>query len=122
MFEHRSDPLLPWRAFRRRMVRHVVWALAVLAASLAAGTLGFWALAEQEPLDALLNSAMLLGGMGPVGEIKTGPGKLFATAFALYAGLAFIGIAGLLFAPAFHRLLHKFHLEEREPAKKKPGR
>lgn len=78
-----------------------------------AGTWGFWELAGQAPIDALLNAAMLLGGMGPVGEIRSTPGKLFAAGFALYAGLAFLGMATLIFAPVFHRALHKFHLEER---------
>jgi len=81
-----------------------------------AGTWGFWALGGQAPIDALLNAAMLLGGMGPIGDIRSTAGKLFAAAFALYAGLAFLGMATLLFAPVFHRALHKFHLEQvREP-------
>lgn len=112
MFEHRSAPLMPWSAFRRRLVRHGLYAVCLLTGSLLVGMWGFWSLAGQEPIDALLNSAMLLGGMGPVGDIRSTAGKLFATVFALYAGLAFLGMATLLFAPIFHRALHKFHLEE----------
>ena len=82
-----------------------------------AGAWGFWGLAGQAPIDAVLNTAMLLGGMGPIGEIRSTGGKIFAAAFALYAGLVFIGAAALLVAPVFHRLLHKFHLE----ADKKSG-
>jgi len=63
-------------------------------------------------VDALLNAAMLLGGMGPVGEIRSTAGKLFASGYALYAGLAFLGAATILLAPIAHRLLHRFHLEE----------
>lgn len=111
-FEHRTEPLLPWSAFRRRLVRFAGYALALLAGSLLVGTLGFCYFAQQLPIDALLNAAMLLGGMGPVGDIRSTSGKLFATFFALYAGLAFLGVASILFAPIFHRLLHKFHLEE----------
>lgn len=113
MFEHRTDPLLPLPAFRRRLARHGVYALTVLAGSLLGGTVGFWSFAGQAPIDALLNAAMLLGGMGPVGEIRSTAGKLFATCFALYAGLAFLGIATVLFTPIVHRVLHTFHLEER---------
>jgi hypothetical protein len=80
--------------------------------SMIGGTWGFWFFGGQEPIDALLNAAMLLGGMGPVGELRSTPGKLFATVFALYAGLAFLGMATLLFAPVLHRAIHKFHLEE----------
>jgi hypothetical protein len=84
----------------------------VLLFSLLIGTFGFHWLAEQEWIDALLNSSMLLGGMGPVGEIHTVPGKLFASVYALYAGIMFIGTAGLLVAPLLHRVLHKIRLEE----------
>jgi hypothetical protein len=62
-------------------------------------------------IDALLNSAMLLGGMGPVGDLGPTGGKLFATFFALYSGLVFLIVAGLLFMPVFHRILHRFHLD-----------
>jgi hypothetical protein len=112
MYEHRLAPLLPWPAFRRRLIRHGAYAVILITVSLLGGIWGFWLLAGQSPIDALLNAAMLLGGMGPVGEIQSTAGKLFAAGFALYAGLAFLGMATLLFAPVFHRALHKFHLED----------
>jgi hypothetical protein len=112
MYEHRTAPLLPWPAFRRRLIRNGTYAIVLLAISLVGGTWGFWSFAGETRIDALLNAAMLLGGMGPVGEIRSTAGKLFAAGFALYAGLAFLGMATLLFAPVFHRALHKFHLEE----------
>jgi hypothetical protein len=87
-------------------------ALGVVVGSLLAGTLGFHFWAGQTTIDAFLNAAMLLGGMGPVGEIRSVPGKLFAAGFALYAGLVFLGTGALLLAPVFHRFLHKFHLQE----------
>lgn len=114
MYEHRAAPLLPAPAFRRRLARHGVYALAILALSLLIGTTGFHLLAGQSAIDALLNAAMLLGGMGPVGEIRSTGGKLFAAAFALYAGLVFLIAGAIVLAPVFHRLLHKFHLEESE--------
>jgi hypothetical protein len=112
MFEHRTEPLLPLPAFRRRLARHGLYALSLLAGSMLAGTFGFWYFGGQAPIDAMLNAAMLLGGMGPVGEIRSTSGKLFATFFALYAGLAFLGIATVLFTPIFHRFMHRFHLED----------
>jgi len=112
MYEHHSEPLLPWRQFASRLIRHGVIAGAVLLVSLMIGTLGFHWLGEQELIDAFLNSSMLLGGMGPVGEIHTVPGKLFASFYALYAGIMFIGTAGLLLAPLLHRVLHKIRLQE----------
>jgi hypothetical protein len=111
-YEHRTAPLLSTRAFRRRAVRHGSYALGLLAISMLIGTLGFWLLAGQKPIDALLNAAMLLGGMGPVGDINYTFGKLFAAVFALYAGLVFLAAGAITLAPFLHRLLHRFHLEE----------
>jgi hypothetical protein len=113
MYEHRTAPLLPWPAFLRRLVRHGGYAGALVAGSMLAGTAGFIGFAHQEPIDALLNTAMLLGGMGPVGEIRTTGGKLFAAAYALYAGLVFLGTGAILFAPMLHRMLHRLHLQDR---------
>jgi hypothetical protein len=112
MFEHRSQPLITRAHFRRRMTRHGGYALTLVGVSMIFGTVGFWKLAHQPPVDALLTTAMLLGGMGPVGPIESTPGKLFAAGFALYAGLVFLVAGALILTPALHRLLHKFHLEE----------
>ena len=109
MYEHRSAPLLPWRAFLARIGWHSLATVGLLAASLAGGTMGFHWLAGQEWIDGLLNAAMLLGGMGPVGSIEGRAGKLFATFFALYAGLFFLIAASLLLAPWLHRMLHRLH-------------
>lgn len=79
--------------------------------SLVIGILGYHLTEGMGWLDAFLNAAMLLGGMGPVGAVHTTAGKLFAGLYALYSGLILIGVAGLLLAPFMHRLLHKFHLE-----------
>lgn len=111
MYEHRRQKLLSRPAFVKRLARHGVWALLLILGSLALGAVGFHVLSRQPWIDALLNSAMLLGGMGPVGDLGPPVGKIFATFFALYAGLAFLIVAGLLFAPVFHRMLHRFHLD-----------
>ena len=86
----------------------------LLAFSLAIGVAGFHWLAGQSGIDALLNASMLLGGQGPIGAIRGTAGKLFASAYALYAGLVFLGAATLFFAPMLHRLIHRLHLEEAE--------
>ena len=113
MYEHRTAQVIPWPAFVRRMLRHGGYVLEIAAVSIAIGMAGFHWLAMQSWLDAFVNSAMLLGGMGPVGEIRSNGGKLFAGFFALYAGLVFIAAFALLMAPALHRLLHKLHAEQR---------
>jgi hypothetical protein len=112
MFEHRDEPLLPAALFRRRLARHSAYAGSIVGGSLVAGTAGFSAFAHQAPIDAFLNAAMLLGGMGPVGTIESTPGKLFAAVFALYAGLVFLAAGAIILAPPLHRLLHRFHFEQ----------
>jgi hypothetical protein len=96
------------------MLWQLGYVVAVAAVSLLGGTLGFTYFARQDSLTAFENSAMLLGGMGPVGAAENFPraGKWFASFFALYAGLVFIIIAGLLTAPVFHRIIHRFHWDE----------
>jgi hypothetical protein len=111
MYEHRKQNLLSHQAFMRRLARQGLTALMLVLLSLALGTVGFHTLSHQLWIDALLNAAMLLGGMGPVGDLGPTGGKLFATFYALYSGLVFLIIAGLLFVPVFHRVLHRFHLD-----------
>ncbi len=108
-YEHRLSRPLSRGDFMRRMLIHGGLAVLLVAASLGIGTLGYTVFAHQTVLDAFLNAAMLLGGMGPVGSVEGTAGKLFAAGFALYAGLIFLIITGLLLAPVFHRVLHRFH-------------
>lgn len=111
MYEHRSSPLIARRLFWRRMAGHVGAALIIMTLSLVVGTVGYHLLGELEWVDAFENASMILGGMGPVGEIDSTAGKLFASFYALYSGVVFLIAAGLLVAPVFHRMLHHFHLE-----------
>lgn len=109
MFEHRSQPLRPRRQFLIRLARSTGVAFVLILASLVVGMLGYRGQESLSWVDAFLNAAMLLGGMGPVNPPVTVAGKVFAGAYALYCGLAVIMIAGLLLA---HRLLRRFHLED----------
>lgn len=115
MYESRHQALVSRDRFVRRLLGQLGWALALLAASLAVGMAGYMALEGLSAVDAFLNAAMLLGGMGPVNPPQTPAGKLFAGLYALYAGLVFIVSAALLFTPVLHRLIHHFHgaLEDR---------
>ena len=111
MYEHRSQPLLPRRLFLRRLLGHSLVAFSLVLISLGVGVVGYH-LTEGLPwLDALLNASMILGGMGPVNELHTAGGKLFASAYALFSGMAFLATAGIVMAPLAHRLLHRLHLE-----------
>jgi len=113
VYETRHQPLLSRATFLRRVARHAGLAVVVLALSLAAGMAGYRAFEGLSWLDAFLNSAMLLGGMGPVNPPLTAAGKLFAGLYALYAGLVFIVTAALVVTPILHRVLHRFHLSDK---------
>ena len=112
MYERRHETPLSRADFLARLVRHVLAALAMVAVSLAAGMAGYVGFEGLSPIDAFLNAAMLLGGMGPVDLPRTPAGKLFAGIYALYAGLVVLVAAGLLLAPVMHRVLHRFHWDE----------
>jgi Co/Zn/Cd efflux system component len=109
MYEPRTHRPLPTHHFVWRVVNHVVTAVGLVVGSLSLGMAGYVYFEKLSLLDAFLNAAMLLGGMGPVNLPATEGGKLFAGVYALYAGLVFLAVAGLLLAPFVHRLLHKFH-------------
>lgn len=114
MLEHRKQPLLPPQAFYRRVARAAAFSFGILAGSIALGVLGYHSLAGLPWIDALVDTCMLLGGMGPVSELHTTSGKLFASFFALYSGLVFLVAAGVLVLPLYHRFIHRFHLELEE--------
>lgn len=113
MYESRHQSPLTSSAFAGRMARHAAVALALLTVSLGIGMSGYMLFENLSWIDAFLNSAMLLGGMGPVDPPHTPAGKLFAGFYALYAGLIFIVSAAVVFTPMLHRLLHRFHWSEK---------
>src|SRR6266496_5484869 len=112
MYEHRKQPLLSAARFTKRVIRHFILALLVLAVALGIGVLGYHFLGELNWVDSLLNASMILAGMGPVDILHSSTAKIFASCYALFSGLAFIGIASLIVAPFAHRFLHRFHLDE----------
>src|SRR5579863_2831514 len=114
MFERKGEKLIPPRRFFRRLLKSLAWAALVIAASLFIGVAGYNYLENLPWIDALLNASMILGGMGPVDPMKTDAGKLFATFYALYSGIAFLTMMAVMVAPVFHRILHTFHLEQEE--------
>ena len=112
MFEHRTDPLLPWSAFLRRLATSTMLGLLLILISLAVGMAGYHTFESLPWLDAFANAAMILSGMGPLAQPQTNSGKLFAGLYALYSGLAVVMIAGIIFAPVVHRFLHHIHVEK----------
>jgi hypothetical protein len=113
MYEHRTEPLLTRAQFARRLLRHGGVAALMVGFSLAVGTVGYHVTAGLAWLDALLNAAMILTGMGPVAPLQSPAAKLFAIAYALYAGVVFLAVTGVMLAPVVHRLLHWLHLDDR---------
>src|SRR6202035_2119569 len=107
----RHQPLLPRPQFIQRFGRWAGMAAAMVAVFLTVGMCGYHFLETLPWIDALLNASMILGGRGPVDPIKSDAGKIFASFYALYSGLALISVAGLLLAPVVHRFLHKFHVD-----------
>ena len=114
MYETRVQPPLSRPRFVRRLSLHVLAAVGLMLGSLAIGMTGYMYFEHLAWRDAFLNSAMLLGGMGPVDAPKSNGGKVFAGLYALYAGLVFLITAGVMLAPILHRVLHKFHWKHLE--------
>ena len=112
VYEPKAHPPIPRRRFVGRVLLHAAAALGLLVASLLLGMAGYGYFEHLPWRDGFLNSAMLLGGMGPVDAPRTDGGKVFAGLYALYAGLVFIVMAGLMAAPIVHRVMHKFHWEQ----------
>ena len=111
-FERRHEPLAPLHVFRGRLIRSGGVAAVIILVSLAIGMVGYRVFGGIESwVDCLYNASMILGGMGPVSEMTTDAGKLFASAYALYSGVVLLASVGVLLAPALHRILHRFHIE-----------
>ena len=119
-FEHRTEPILPRRLFVYRMLRHLGFAVGVGAVSLGVGVVGYRGFENLPWVDALLNASMILGGMGPVTELHTTAGKVFASLYSLFSGILFLVVAGIIVAPFVHRLMHRMHLEEEQQGDQEP--
>jgi hypothetical protein len=117
-YEHKGEPVVSREVFLRRLGRNALVALSIIGVSLIAGIFGYRTLEGMAWIDAFLESAMLLGGMGPIHAPMTPAGKIFAGVYALYSGILVIGTAGIILAPIFHRVLHSLHVEDDEDEKK----
>lgn len=123
MFKH-----LPFHRFIKKFTRNLLIGIAVIALCLGVGMFGYHHFEKMPWVDAYVNAAMILSGMGPVVELKTTAGKIFAGSYALFSGIVFLFVIALIFAPIVHRFLHKFHMEEKDqdgksdPLPKKPSK
>ncbi len=113
MYEHFSRPLLPIRAFLWRATRHFFAGVVALILAVFAGTIGYRVFLGLDWIDAFLNASMILSSMGPVADLDnvSDRAKLFASLYALFSGLFFVALMGVLLAPWVHRLVHKLHVD-----------
>jgi hypothetical protein len=111
VFEKHHEPILSATAFRNRVLRFASLALAITLIWWGVGILGYHFLDGLDWIDAILNAAMILGGMGPVDALTSPAAKLFASVYAITSGIVFIAATGLLFSPIIHRVYHHFHLD-----------
>jgi len=114
MFERKHEKLVPASVFFRRMAASVAMAGLLISVALFIGTSGYHWIAGFDWIDSLLESSMILGGMGPANPLKTSEAKIFASGYALFSGLIFIAVMGIVLAPITHRMLHKFHMDEED--------
>lgn len=114
MFEHHRQPLASLPAFIKRMALCLAIALSLIMVALALGMLGYHAIAKLDWVDAFLNAAMILAGMGPVNALTTTAAKLFAGCYAIFSGLVFLTIMAIVLAPVLHRIMHNFHLADED--------
>ena len=105
-------PVQSNREFARRMAAFIGLALGLIAVALMIGIAGYRYLAGFGWVDSLLEASMILGGMGPVNPLSTNGAKIFASMYALFSGLIFIAVMGVILSPVVHRLMHKFHIDE----------
>ncbi len=113
-YEHHQDQLAPRSVFFQRVAVSLLIAFGIIAFALAIGIIGYHTLAGFGWIDSLLEASMILGGMGPVNPLTNDASKIFASLYALFSGLIFIGIMGVVLSPIVHRFLHKFHVDEKD--------
>ena len=111
MFEHPSKPLIPRHEFIIRLVAVSFVGVVSLAIALGIGMAGYHFFEGLPWIDAFANAAMILSGMGPLTPLNTYDGKLFAGLYALFSGLTFITVVGVVLAPIIHRLFHRLHIQ-----------
>lgn len=116
-FEPYHKPLASLNTFLSRLGKSVLIGFSLLLLFLCIGIFGYWYFESMNFIDAFANASMILSGMGPLEPLKTNGGKLFAGFYALLSGIGFLIVAGVIFAPLFHRFLHKFHMQEEKNSK-----
>jgi hypothetical protein len=113
-FERRTDKLAPFSIFVQRIIASLVLAFGLILVALSVGIAGYHFIAGFNFVDSLLEASMILGGMGPVRELVNDGAKIFASIYALFSGVIFIALMGIILSPIAHRVMHKFHIDEKD--------
>ena len=113
-YERRHDRLAPRSVFIKRLIAAFAFALGLILVALMIGIAGYHFIAGFNWIDSLLEASMILGGMGPIKELPNDGSKIFASMYALFSGLIFIGVMGLVLSPVIHRIMHKFHVDDKD--------
>ncbi|MDQ5847187.1 MAG: hypothetical protein M3539_18020 [Acidobacteriota bacterium] len=111
MFERKHQKVVPFPIFLKRMGMAVLVSFGLVLPALLLGIAGYHWINELDWIDSLVEASMILGGMGPVNLLRNDAAKIFASGYALFSGLVFIGVMGIILTPLAHRVLHKFHVE-----------
>jgi hypothetical protein len=114
MFERKHQKLASFSVFTRRLARFFVMALLLILIALSIGIAGYHWIAGLGWVDAFLNASMILGGMGPVNQLVSAGAKIFAALYAIFSGLVFIAVMGIVLSPIAHRMLHQFHMDDKD--------
>ena len=114
MFERRHEKLAPLPVFIKRVAISLALSICLILVVLCFGIAGYHWIAGFDWVDSLLEASMILGGMGPVNQLTTTGAKIFASAYALFSGLIFIAVVGVGLSPILHRMLHKFHIDDKD--------
>jgi hypothetical protein len=113
-FERRSDKLAPVSIYVQRIAASLALAFVLILVALSVGIAGYHIIAGFNFVDSLLEASMILGGMGPVRELPNDSSKMFASIYALFSGVIFIALMGIILSPVAHRVMHKFHIDEKD--------
>jgi hypothetical protein len=113
-YERRSEELASRSIYVKRILGALSMALGVILLSLCLGVVGYHFVAGFNWIDSLLEASMILGGMGPVNELRGDSAKLFASLYALFSGLVVIALMGIMLSPVVHRVMHQFHVDEKD--------
>ena len=117
LFESRHEQLAPVNVYVRRIIASLTVGLGLIFVALLIGIFGYHLLAGFGWIDSLLEASMILGGMGPVSPVTTTAAKVFASVYALFSGIVFIALMGIVLSPLAHRMLHRFHLDNADDSR-----